>query len=203
MRSMVERITVTAAPVTGMPSRNLPMSVSAAYVSASSRARPRKPQVPLIVWTRRKMLSRILALFGSCSKYTSSMSTVSRLSLVSVRNSRSRSSIDARLRKQGGNAPYAVAAFCRVNSLRLVARTGAWLTARPRFKLIFTTAAQNGRCAKRTIVHLRSINDAGGPHTARDGAVRWGESAARVNHRDALWPILHAGIRDHDYYWSM
>src|SRR5713101_7352678 len=40
------------------------------------------------------MLSRILVLFGSCSKRTSSTSTVSRLSPVSVRNSRSRSSMD-------------------------------------------------------------------------------------------------------------
>ena len=71
MRSMVDRISVTASPVTGMPSRNLPISVSAACASASSRGRPRKPQVPLMVWTRRKMLSRILALFGSCSNRTS------------------------------------------------------------------------------------------------------------------------------------
>src|SRR5262245_39002123 len=39
------------------------------------------------------MLSRMPALFGSCSKRTSSTSTTSRLSLVSVTNSRSRSSI--------------------------------------------------------------------------------------------------------------
>ena len=70
MRSMVVRISVTASPVTGMPSRNLPIRVSAACASASSRGRPRKPQVPLIVCTRRKMLSRILALFGSCSNRT-------------------------------------------------------------------------------------------------------------------------------------
>ena len=71
MRSMVVRISVTASPVTGMPSRNLPISVSAACASASSRGSPRKPQVPLMVWTRRKMLSRIFALFGSCSNRTS------------------------------------------------------------------------------------------------------------------------------------
>src|ERR1700712_3828758 len=39
------------------------------------------------------MLSRILALFGSCSNRTSWLSTVSRLSLVSVRNSRNKSSM--------------------------------------------------------------------------------------------------------------
>src|SRR5262249_45935734 len=56
--------------------------------------RPRKPQVPLIVWTSRKILSRIFALFGSCSKRTSSTSTTSRLSFVSVRNSLRRSSME-------------------------------------------------------------------------------------------------------------
>ncbi|MGY3294120.1 hypothetical protein ACVWWP_007187 [Bradyrhizobium sp. LM3.6] len=71
MRSIEDRITVTACPVTGMPSRNLPISVSPACASASRRGNPRKPQVPLMVWTRRKMLSRILALFGSCSNFTS------------------------------------------------------------------------------------------------------------------------------------
>ncbi|MGY3363704.1 hypothetical protein ACVWZL_000829 [Bradyrhizobium sp. GM2.4] len=71
MRSIEDRITVTACPVTGMPSRNLPISVSPACASASSRGNPRKPHVPLMVWTSRKMLSRILALFGSCSNFTS------------------------------------------------------------------------------------------------------------------------------------
>jgi hypothetical protein len=33
---------------------------------------PRNPQVPLMVWTSRKMLRRIVWLFGSCSKRTSS-----------------------------------------------------------------------------------------------------------------------------------
>ena len=93
MRSMVARMSVTASRVTGMPSRNLPISASAACVSASSRGRLRKPQVPLMVWTRRKMLPRIFALFGSCSKRTSSTSTTSMLSFVSVRNSRSSSSM--------------------------------------------------------------------------------------------------------------
>ena len=92
-RSMVARISETASPVTALPSRNRPISVSAACASASRRGSPRKPQVPLMVWTRRKMLSRILALFGSCSNLTSWTSTRSRLSLVSVRNSRRRSSM--------------------------------------------------------------------------------------------------------------
>jgi len=39
---------------------------------------PRKPQVPLMVWTRRKIFIQILALFGSCSNRNQLMSTVSR-----------------------------------------------------------------------------------------------------------------------------
>ena len=39
MRSMVARISVTASPVTGTPSRNLPIRASAACASASSRGR--------------------------------------------------------------------------------------------------------------------------------------------------------------------
>ncbi|PIT05781.1 hypothetical protein TSA1_37415 [Bradyrhizobium nitroreducens] len=70
MRSIEDRITVTASAFTGMPSRNLPIKVSPACASASSLGSPRKPQVPLMVWTRRKMLSKILALFGSCSNFT-------------------------------------------------------------------------------------------------------------------------------------
>ena len=70
MRSIEDRISVTASALTGMPSRNLPISVSPAWASASSRGNPRKPQVPLMVWTRRKMLSRIFALLGSCSNRT-------------------------------------------------------------------------------------------------------------------------------------
>ena len=84
---------MTASLVTQAPSRKLPIRASAAWVSASSRGRLRNPQVPLMVWTRRKILSRIFALLGSCSKRTSSTSTTSMLSCVSVRNSRSRSSM--------------------------------------------------------------------------------------------------------------
>src|ERR1043165_5239434 len=53
------------------------------------------------------MLSRIFALFGSCSKRTSSTSTVSRLSFVSVRNSRRRSSIGQRPSSPGTASPAA------------------------------------------------------------------------------------------------
>ena len=70
MRSIEARISETAPAVTGMPSRNLPIRVSPAWASASSLGRPRKPQVPLMVCTRRKMLSRIFASLGSCSNRT-------------------------------------------------------------------------------------------------------------------------------------
>ena len=70
MRSIEDRISVTASALTGMPSRNLPISVSPAWASASSRGKPRKPQVPLMVCTRRKMLSKIFASLGSCSNRT-------------------------------------------------------------------------------------------------------------------------------------
>ena len=49
IRSIVDRMRVTASPVTGMPSRNLPIRLSAACVSRSSRDKARKPQVPLMV----------------------------------------------------------------------------------------------------------------------------------------------------------
>ena len=47
MRSMVASTSVTASPVTGMPSRNLPISVSAACASASSRGKFEKSAGPL------------------------------------------------------------------------------------------------------------------------------------------------------------
>src|ERR1700744_6235803 len=97
MRSMLTRMRLTASPVTGMPPRDFPINVSPACASASRRGNPRNPHVPLIVWTRRKILSKILALFGSCSNRTNWLSTVSRLSLVSVKNSRNKSSIKATL----------------------------------------------------------------------------------------------------------
>jgi hypothetical protein len=74
MRSMVESTSVTASVVTGAVAEFAHQD-SAACASASSRGSPRKPQVPLMVWTRRKMLPRISPLFGSCSKRTSSAST--------------------------------------------------------------------------------------------------------------------------------
>jgi hypothetical protein len=49
IRSIEDRITVTASARTGMPSRNLPIKVSPAWASASSRGNPKKPQVPLMV----------------------------------------------------------------------------------------------------------------------------------------------------------
>src|ERR1051326_1517757 len=124
MRSMVASTSVTAGAVTARPSRNRPISVSAEWASAWSRGNPRKPHVPLMVWTRRKMLWRISALLGSCSKRTSSTSIRSRLSLVSVRNSRNNSSMTApqAARQTGARAPFTSAVSLLVNGLRLVAR---------------------------------------------------------------------------------
>src|ERR1700760_4600143 len=47
------------------------------------------------------MLSKIFALFGSCSNRTNWLSTVSRLSLVSVKNSRNKSSMKPTLVRTG------------------------------------------------------------------------------------------------------
>ena len=52
----------------------------------------RNPQVPLMVWTKRKILDRIFG-SGFCSSLTNSTSRVDRLSEVSVKNSLKRSSI--------------------------------------------------------------------------------------------------------------
>src|ERR1700674_5738593 len=54
---------------------------------------PRKPQLPLIVWMVRKMLDRSSCEYGSVSSFTSSLSSRSRFSLLSTRNSLIRSSI--------------------------------------------------------------------------------------------------------------
>ena len=66
-RSTAERISVTSSGVADLPSRNRQTTASAACVRASSRPSPRKPQVPLMVWTRRKMLPTIAELDGSVS----------------------------------------------------------------------------------------------------------------------------------------
>jgi hypothetical protein len=71
----------------------LPIKVSAAWASLARRGRPRNPRVPLTVCTSWKMVLSMAALFGSCSKRTSSTSRRSRFSAVSVRKSPKSSSI--------------------------------------------------------------------------------------------------------------
>ena len=94
MVSMDSSTSVTAGGVTiSSPSRIFPSTFSPACATASSRGRPRNPHVPLMVCTKRKMLDKISGSFGFCSSFTSSTSSVERLSEVSVRNSLKRSSI--------------------------------------------------------------------------------------------------------------
>ena len=92
--SMESRIREIASGVTSSsPSRIFPSTFSDACATDSRRANPRNPQVPLTVWTSRKMLPSSPLSFGFCSNWTSSTSSSARLSELSIRNSRSRSSI--------------------------------------------------------------------------------------------------------------
>ena len=76
-----------------LPSRIRLSTFSPACATFSSRGRPRKPQVPLIVCTRRKMPDRVSPSSGVVSSRTSATSSSAMFSFVSVRNSASRSSI--------------------------------------------------------------------------------------------------------------
>ena len=75
------------------PSRSIPKTFSAACATFSSRARPRNPQVPLIVCTSRKIKPTEAASPGVRSRTSSASSRPARLSVASVRNSDSRSSM--------------------------------------------------------------------------------------------------------------
>src|SRR6185437_14080461 len=66
---------------------------SPAWATDSRRGKPRNPQVPLMVWTSRKMLLSNAGSFGFCSSFTSSTSSTEMLSLASVKNSLRRSSM--------------------------------------------------------------------------------------------------------------
>ena len=63
-------------------------------VPASRRGKPRKPHVPLTVWTMRKMFPNSAGSSGVFSSLTSSTSRVARLSADSVKNSLKRSSMN-------------------------------------------------------------------------------------------------------------
>src|SRR6185437_6904826 len=66
---------------------------SPAWATDSRRGKPRNPQVPLMVWTSRKMLLSNAGSLGFCSSFTSSTSSTEMLSLASVKNSLRRSSM--------------------------------------------------------------------------------------------------------------
>ena len=99
--SRIERTRSTAAKIapstsgvgSNVPSRRRPSTFSAACATRSRRVRARKPQVPLIVWTMRKMLAMRSRSSGSRSRLTSSASRVAIPSQHSVRNSDRSSSI--------------------------------------------------------------------------------------------------------------
>lgn len=86
-RSTVARTSVTASALAGAPSRSRPIRLSAAWVMPARRTRPRKPQVPLMVWTSRKMLWIISRSDGSRSSWTSCSPAASMCSAVSTRKS--------------------------------------------------------------------------------------------------------------------
>ena len=80
-----------ALPVLRRASR--PISASVACARRASRGKLRNPQVPLSVWTSRKMLAMMRASVGSRSNWTSSLATASICSANSTRKSLSNSSI--------------------------------------------------------------------------------------------------------------
>ena len=80
---------------------------SAAWLSASSRGKSKKPQLPLTVWTKRKIVSSRARSDGSDSQATISPASAASISRVSATNSASRSSIAPRPQNRsdgyGGN----------------------------------------------------------------------------------------------------
>src|SRR3954470_16516227 len=74
------------------PSRSRESMFSPTCVTSSSRLKARKPLVPLMVWIVRKMLDSRSREFGSCSSATRSVSSWSRFSWLSTRNSSTMSS---------------------------------------------------------------------------------------------------------------
>src|SRR3546814_8322212 len=83
------------------PSRARARVVSAACDSLPRRSNSRNPEVPLIVWKKRKMPSRSERSVGAFSQATRSLLNASRFSFVSSRKSSSRSSMPHSPRLQG------------------------------------------------------------------------------------------------------
>ena len=105
------RLTMSGVAVS-TPSRTLPSTFSAACATCSSRGRPRKPQVPLIVCTRRKISDSVSPVVRRALQLHQRDVQSAMLSLVSVRKSASRSSMAALVRpgeSRGGAASWSEA----------------------------------------------------------------------------------------------
>src|SRR5436190_14366188 len=118
MRSITARTALTS-PASGArrPARQSASASSAAWLSASSRGKSKKPQLPFTVWTKRKMLSRRARSSGLASQATISPPSASSISRHSATKSAIRSSIGGRalislqapLCRQGVNGPLSLA----------------------------------------------------------------------------------------------
>ena len=113
--TMASKPLVISAFSASWPSRSRESRFSPACVSFSSRAKPRNPQLPLMVWIVRKMLARSSLEEGSLSSFTSSWSSRSRFSLLSIRKSLTISSIDFAYR-------LSVLAFCLYATIGILGR---------------------------------------------------------------------------------
>ena len=94
MRSMIASTALTSGPSgTRRPARTSASASSAAWLSASRRGNSKKPQLPLTVWTKRKMKSRRARSSGCASQATISPPRASSISRHSATKSAIRSSI--------------------------------------------------------------------------------------------------------------
>ena len=94
MRSMMASTAETSA-LSGSrrPARHSASASSAAWLSRSSCGKSKKPQLPLTVWTKRKIVSMRALSDGSASQATSSVPLCSSISRVSAMKSASNSSM--------------------------------------------------------------------------------------------------------------
>ena len=100
--TIVSSAPVISAVSRSSPSRSLLSRLSPAWVSASRRPNSRKPVVPLMVWMVRKMAPSSCREVGSCSRATRSLSSWSRFSWLSTRNSATISSRSSNRSSWGG-----------------------------------------------------------------------------------------------------
>ncbi len=110
LQSWVSRSITPSTPVTRVasagrfPRRTWSSASSAACARAVTRGSDRKPELPLIVWTRRKIASSRSRSPGSASHATSAPPASARISAVSARKSFSRSSIAVPVRPKNRSA---------------------------------------------------------------------------------------------------